>query len=142
MKIILIVFFNCLLAVCFSQSANDYYNQAVQLRKENAYLTAVRVINQALRLDSMNAEYYSFKAKCLFELKEYYESFVVFSKGIEKNPKESLLYKDRGYILLTISEFNDAISDFTEAAKFATDDSTRKFAYTYRAIAKLRGGIL
>jgi tetratricopeptide (TPR) repeat protein len=122
---------------CFAQSAEDYYKQADELSKNDKCDEAMRMINKALLLDSMNAEYYNLKAGCLQELKRYKESFAVYTKGIEKNPKESFLYNNRGNLLLTIAEFDYAVRDFSRAIDLATNDSVRRYSYTNRAAAKL-----
>lgn len=50
-------------------------------------------------------------------LGNYKESIEIFSKGIEKHPKDARLFRHRGHRYITIRCFDDAIKDFEAAAK-------------------------
>jgi tetratricopeptide (TPR) repeat protein len=50
-------------------------------------------------------------------LGRYKEAIRIFTKGIEKFPKDARFYRHRGHRLITLRCFDDAISDFEKAAK-------------------------
>lgn len=50
-------------------------------------------------------------------LGNYKESIEIFTKGIEKHPKDARFYRHRGHRYITIRCFDDAIKDFEAAAK-------------------------
>jgi tetratricopeptide (TPR) repeat protein len=50
-------------------------------------------------------------------LGRYKEAIAIYSKAIEKFPKDGRLYRHRGHRLITLRCFDDAISDFRKAAK-------------------------
>lgn len=50
-------------------------------------------------------------------LGNYKEAIEIFSKGIEKHPKDARFYRHRGHRFITIRCFDDAIKDFEAAAK-------------------------
>ena len=50
-------------------------------------------------------------------LGRYKEAIKIYSKGIEKHPKDARMYRHRGHRFLSIRCFDDAIKDFKIAAK-------------------------
>lgn len=54
-------------------------------------------------------------------LGRYKEAIAIYSKAIEKFPKDARLYRHRGHRLITLRCFNDAIADFRKAAKLIKD---------------------
>lgn len=50
-------------------------------------------------------------------LGNYKEAIRIFSKGIEKFPRDARFYRHRGHRYVTLRCFNDAVSDFEKAAR-------------------------
>ncbi len=50
-------------------------------------------------------------------LGNYKEAIKIYTKGIEKHPKDARMYRHRGHRLISIRCFDDAIKDFKTAAK-------------------------
>jgi tetratricopeptide (TPR) repeat protein len=134
----IIVFF---LLLCFvgatAQSADDFYKLAEKYQSEKKCVSAITEIDKAIWLDSTKWEYYNIKADCLSKLGQHQEAFLVYTRGINVNPKEMYLYSNRGNLLLSLGKFDHAIQDFTTALQLSKDDTTKLTSYTNRAAAKI-----
>ncbi len=136
MKYLLILLLTLSFQIVNAQTAGDYYEQAKSDGGKKDYKAALKAINKALVLDSMNPNYYISKANYLVELKEYQEVFNTINKGILLNPKTDFLYLNRGDFLMSADYPDKAIEDFTKAMELAPNDTSKNHALVNRAAAK------
>jgi len=137
MRLILIISLHLFFVQVSSQTADDFYKSAEKYREQKNCVSAIKEIDKAIRLDSVNWEYYNIKADCLTKMGQYQDAFLVYTKGIKLNANDAYLYNNRGTLLINLSKFDYAIQDFTRALELSKDDSGRMMAFTNRAAAKL-----
>ena len=134
-----IVFSFCLMFVLsnsFAQTADEYFKKAKDLENTKNYEMALDAINMALAMDSLNIDYYDVKGSCLSKMKDVQGEYNLYSKAISLFPDKSYLYVQEGNVLLSGSQFNDAIAEFSKAVYIAKNDSDKRFALTNRAAAE------
>ena len=64
-----------------------------------------------------NADVIIWLGRRMAYLGNYKEAIKIFTKGIEKFPKDARFYRHRGHRFITLRCFDDAIKDFEKAAK-------------------------
>lgn len=124
--------------IAWAQTATDYFQKANEANERKDFKSALKSIDQALRLDSLNADYYNGKAIILTELERYQESYDTYSKAIALFPNKSFLLNNRGNLLLSLGEFDASIQDFTHALSIAENDTAKRLCYTNRAAVKTK----
>ena len=137
MKPVLSVLFVLISFVATAQTKQDYYKKAKDFEDQKKYESALVEINKAMQLDSANLDYYDVKGFCLLELKQLQDAYDVYDKASSLFPDKSWLYSQKGNILLTVSEFDAAIKEFSNAVYRAANDSQKVWALTNRAAAEI-----
>jgi tetratricopeptide (TPR) repeat protein len=137
MKLILTLILIILIKISFAQTADKFYKDAENCFEKKDFDCALKFIEKAISIDSLNADHYDMKAQCLRELNQFEQSFKMFTKAIAINPNESIFYNNRGNLLLNLTQPDYAIADFTQAMRVAKNDSIKHYAVTNRAAAKL-----
>ena len=138
MKYLSVFFFFLLSITANCQDAEAFYKKANDLMEKGDIQNALVEINKAIRLDSTRSIYLNSKAGILKELKKYQESYDLYSKSIVVDPANFHTYNDRGLLLLTIQEFDLAISDFSKGLSISNDTNRKVFllnraaAWTYK----------
>ena len=87
-------------------------NQSLQLKIDSAKLNWERDPSE------MNFIWYG---RRVAYTNRYNEAISIYSSGIEKYPQSYKLYRHRGHRWLSIRKFDEAINDFSEAAKLIGD---------------------
>lgn len=134
-KIGLIIFVLCA-HLSFAQTAEDLYDKANKAFESANYKDALKKLDKAIALDSMNADYYNLKAVSLIELKRYQAAYDAYTIGLKHLTGEATLYGGRGSLMYMVQQFDDAIEDYTTAIHLA-HDSLKQFYYNNRATAKI-----
>lgn len=120
-----------------SQSANEYYENARLKFNQKDFKAALKDIDKASALDSSNTYILNFKAQILFDLKEYQESFDLYTQTIAQYPN-SESYSGRAILFETIGEYKYALDDYTSAIVKAENDTILQYAYSNRGAYKMR----
>jgi tetratricopeptide (TPR) repeat protein len=132
---ILILLFSAVAAS--GQSAGELYEQAVELYDKAEFARAIQAIDKAIKLDSTTSKYYLLKAEALVKEENWQEAFDTYSLTIEKFPKESYAYNQRGLLLFQIQEHEYALKDFNTALEFEKLDSLQLTLFLNRGTVKL-----
>ena len=114
---ILLVAFN---SVSFAQSCLDSTKTVAPEISENAqkiYETKLAEAKTDFEKNPNSADAVIWLGRRTAYLGNYRESIRIFTKGIEKFPKDARFYRHRGHRLITIRCFDEAIKDFEKAAK-------------------------
>lgn len=121
----------------FGQTANDFNVKAIEKSEEGNFKAALKEINNAIMLDSLNIDFLNSKGYYLYELEKYQESYDVYSQAIaiEANYHS---YQGRGFLLETIGEFNLAIEDYSMAISKAENDTVKCTELSNRAVVKMK----
>lgn len=119
------------------QSASELYEQAVALYDKAEFARVSQLMDKAIKLDSGTSKYYLLKADALVQEENLQEAFDTYSLTIEKFPKESYAYNQRGLLLLRIREHEYALSDFNTALAFEKVDSLQLTLLINRGTVKL-----
>jgi tetratricopeptide (TPR) repeat protein len=122
---------------CIAQSADEYYQDAVDSYGNDNYKQAIAKIDKAIDLDSNQSDYYLLKGDALVQLQEWQGAYEFYSQGIEKFPEVSSFYNGRGYVLTTVQQYDYAIEDYSRAMLYAESDTLRHMYVNNRAAAKL-----
>jgi len=138
MKSILLTVLLLNAAILFGQSAEECYKTARKEWVAENSKSALKWIDKAIAADPNNEEYYDCKGLILSEQGEFQKAYDSFSMGIAINPKASDIYLNRGNLFLSITQFEDAIADFTKASLVADNDTSKYSAIMNRASAKLQ----
>ena len=137
MRNILLAVFITVINLTFAQTADELYEKANSSFENEDYKAALKTVDKAIELDSLNVDFYNLKALSLYKLEKFQESYDTYNKAISIFPEKPYLYISRGNLFLTIQKYDYAILDFTKAMGLAENDSTKCFAVTNRAAAKL-----
>lgn len=80
------------------------------------HLLNLKQAEEALVLDSANADKLIWLGRRLAYAGEYEKAIEVYSKGIELHPEDARIYRHRGHRYITLRCFDKAITDFENAA--------------------------
>jgi len=119
------------------QTADIYYNQAVDKYDLDEYTGAIALINKALELNPQYSESYFLRASCKKQLKDYRGAITDFNTVIELNPNKYRAYVLRGGAFGILNEQKHALDDFNKAIELNSNDSD---AYLFRGMTKFSLG--
>lgn len=124
--------------IAVAQTANEYFQQATNAYVNQNYEVALKKIEKAIDVDSLNARFFNLKAHSLFELQEFQKSFNTYNSAISKFPNQYFLYLGRGNLLMSFQKFDYAIQDFTKALHISEIDSIKNSIIINRSAAKIK----
>lgn len=96
------------------------------------YKSAIRDLNESIRIEPDQPLVYHYRAQCFEILEEYYNAIADYTIAIEKDPKEPDNYYFRGFCYLMQEKYEQSIKDFNQALVFNT---TNKDLHFYRGQA-------
>jgi tetratricopeptide (TPR) repeat protein len=115
-----------------AQKINELIEKGTELLGREKYDSALLVFNRAWKLDSTNYYVNLNRGRVYFALKDWQGAFEDFSTAIILYPDSIMPYHERGILLLTTMNTDDAIADNTKALQLAKDDSMLVFSYMNR----------
>lgn len=119
-------------------SAAAYEKQGIALRDQGNWDQLIAIADEGLSLYPDNAELFCLKGYALRKTGYYAEAVDNISRGIARDPKP-VRYANRGYALLALNRYNDALSDADTAIAL---NAAYTPAYGVRALALLHTGNL
>ncbi len=134
---LLLPFFLLLTFGAYSQKGDSYYKAAEKYAKAENYDLALQSIDHALKLDSVNLDYWAVKLECLKEQKKWQELFDGYTKVIAMHPDVPWLYCNRGSLLTNLGYFDEAIEDFNTGIVINQPDSVKMDFLIGRSAAEL-----
>src|SRR5215510_9007761 len=124
----------CLLLLCFvmlsacvgtqrpgthARSAQDHYSQALQYLAAGAAEPAVKELNDALKLDPTNAEFYNALAFAYHYEGRYQFALTHYTKALELAPGYAEAHVNLAALYLDLGRWDDAVSQGREALKIS-----------------------
>jgi tetratricopeptide (TPR) repeat protein len=119
-----------------AQTTKEYYDKALELYKGKNYKGALQQINQALLTDGANTDYLMLKANIQTRSKQYKDAYETLSHTIELHPGYAWAWNNRGLLLNTVQQFEDALQDFDHALQLDNPDSILVSLYVNRGTVK------
>lgn len=138
MKLVLLTLLSVFtLSFSFGQTANEYYLQSVEKANNGKFSAALKDMENAIKLDALNIDYYNSKAYLHYELEQFKEAYDDFSTAISIEPN-SASYDGRALVLETVGQFEFAIEDYNMAVKMADNDTVLSVALSNRSAVKMK----
>ncbi|MCS6904134.1 MAG: tetratricopeptide repeat protein [Bacteroidia bacterium] len=120
-----------------AQNNIDLLNKAVELLENGSYKEAEQVLTQLINKEPRNEQAYHLRAKARWEQQNYNGpngALADFTKAIELNPQNPVLYLERGIANYDLDDPTNAIRDFNSAIQ---KDPKLAKAWYMRGLAKL-----
>ena len=109
------------IALNIYNSKPDYFDNLRLLNfihfKNGDFSDAIKIINEAIKINPNFAELYNEKANALNELKKLEESIKNYDEAIKINPNYADAYYNKGLVLHQLNKFELAIENYDEAIK-------------------------
>ena len=91
------------------------FNEVLLLVKDRKFEEAIKYLNQLIKDDGENFQYYHLKGTLHFNIDELSEAIKSFSSALDINKKDSNIYYLRGVSHLKSGKYTEAKKDFDEA---------------------------
>lgn len=115
MKKLLIIFFVSLSLINNAQNIEDIYKSAVQERENGNFEKSINLLNQGLKLDSLNYLFNIEKYKCYIWMYEYNLAIIEINKAIQINPFNPEAYFLRSLVDNNLGKFDESLNDINKA---------------------------
>jgi len=122
--IILAVAANFLAPVLTAKASLYYWRmEGDKLFTEANYMQAVEAYSEAIKLDSENTHFYSQRAACYAQIKEYEKAEQNYTKAIILDPGNKSYYYQRGIINIELGQQGKARKDLEVALKLGVQEA-------------------
>jgi tetratricopeptide (TPR) repeat protein len=115
-----------------AQKIKELIDKGTELLGREKYDSALIIFNRAWKLDSNNYYVNLNRGRVHFAMENWQGAYEDFSTAIGLYPDSIMPYHERGILLLTTMNTDDAIADNTKALQLAKDDSMLVFSYMNR----------
>lgn len=113
------------------ESAETYYNLAIECRKQRDYDCSILNCTISIALNPNNEKFYTERGFAYDEKGDDEKAIKDCSEAIKINPNLDMAYNNRGRSLYKLGDYNKAITDYNKAIKL---DSNNALYYRNRAI--------
>ena len=117
------------------EKAEELVEKACELRDDGKYQEAIRVFNEAIKLDPSNGDLYLLRGDVYKKWEKYDDAIRDFSEAIKLDPSNADLYMARGLIYDELGDDENIIKDFSEAIKLDPSHESIARWYVYRGTA-------
>jgi tetratricopeptide (TPR) repeat protein len=117
-----------------NQKAYSFYLAGIKFDSDSDYESAIKELNEAIRLDKNFAEAYDKRGVVYTKMLMFGKALKDLSKAIELKKDFSEAYNHRGIVFYCLLEYNKSLSDYNKALLF---DPNFAKAYYNRGIVKL-----
>jgi Tfp pilus assembly protein PilF len=124
-----------------AHSAQDHYTQALQYLAAGAAEPAVKELNDALKLDPTNAEFYNALAFAYHYEGRYQFALTHYTRALELAPGYAEAHVNLAALYLDLGRWDDAVTQGREALKISTYPNPEK-AYNNIGLAYVGKGDL
>lgn len=114
-----------------------YNSRAILYNILGQYEQAIADVEEALKLNPNNENYYDIGADAYKGLKQYSKAISYYDTSIRLNPKNSYAYFSRGLTYIEMKEYQKAIADYNKVIELNPNDGS---AYNNRGVAYERLG--
>ena len=119
------------------QKAEEYFSQAAEFYKNNAYERAIDYCTKAIQLNINHADSYWYRGSSFYELKKYEEAIQDFEKVVELAPQFPSAYGSIGWNLILLGRFDEAITPINKSIEL---DSTLYYNFLNKGHVYLMKG--
>ena len=130
-----ILFFLLFPVFIFSQTADEFFERALDKNKKNDFQYQIDNYTKCLKINPNYFEAYDNRGRAFFKLKKYNAAIADYTKFISFNNKDAKVYNNRGIAYSMIENYYKAISDFTKSmkidSKYSNPIKNRGRAYYY-----------
>lgn len=137
MRITIIIFLLVLSTSTQAQNSSKEFENVKSLYKIKEFKSALSEIDNLIKKDSNNVEYFIYKSDIEKELKLYNESIETLDIAVQKFPLNHYAIMSRGILFLNFNYPDEAIKDFNTSLKIATSDSMKRATYVNLGAAKI-----
>ncbi len=137
-KLLLIVFLSFNYFCSFSQTAKELIDTGDDFISNKKYDSALLALNKAWKLDSTIYAIYIARGLAFSGLKNWEESYLEYTKGINKYPDSAYGYHLRALLFSTTGYIEEAIADNTKALELVDEDSMRLSLFINRGVAYMQ----
>jgi tetratricopeptide (TPR) repeat protein len=120
-------FFFCIQV--YAQSSSDIKREAMRLFLQDQNSLALEKINQALKVDSINPEFYDIRACINEKFKKYDEAYNDIAKALSLNPHYLYAYLHKAIFLLNEFKYQQSINTSYEGLKYCNETDSIKFNF-------------
>lgn len=124
-------------AYSFAQTAQEFYDQGMELLYNGKPQEALKKMEKAIELDAQKTDYFCGRADCYYELQDYQKAYDDYTYALFIDPKSSSAYNSRGNFLTSIQANDEAILDYNSAVQYCTDDTLKYGIIVNRGVAYL-----
>ncbi len=129
----------CIIFACLLLSGckeEDYLLRRGNREAERGnYESAIKFYNEALKINSRNADLYYNRGLVWFYMNEMDKAIADYTKALEINKEFIDAYFNRAYARFSKGDYDLAIDDYTNALRFNPDNSSKAGLYFNRARA-------
>jgi tetratricopeptide (TPR) repeat protein len=126
------------------ENVKTYREQGDALYKAGNYAGAQEAYSCLVKMFPSSFGYYNLWANCCFSLKQFTEAAAGYSRAIELNGSDSILYRNRAGAYAAMGDFERAVADYHRAIELAPDNAEFKQlladAEAKSAITPVNGG--
>ncbi|AVQ28833.1 tetratricopeptide repeat protein [Fusobacterium ulcerans] len=87
-------------------------------------LKEIEELNEKIRLNPNNANFYNSRGNCNYFLKKYEEAVIDYNKAIELDPNNAVYYNLRGNCNHFLKKYKEAIIDYNKAIELDPNNAT------------------
>lgn len=120
----------------FSQTADEYYQQAEAYYNAEQYKKAEKALENAIELNKDRTAYYKLLTYCHYSQDDFQKALDVSSDAIARFPDSLELFIARGTVLTTVQEFKMALHDYNTALELASDPKEKHHILINRSATK------
>ena len=107
----------------FGQSSVDYIKTGIENLSNKNYTEAIKNFNDAIDIDSKNADAYQLRAMAKYKLNDYRGTIIDDNVAIDLDPKNSKAYTIRGMAKYALGDKEGACLDMSKAGELGNSDA-------------------
>ena len=121
----------------FGQTAEEYFNKALDYAENEQYQLAIDNYTSAIKIDPDFVFAYINRGIAYDELENYTAAIADYTSALKINPDYASAYYNRGLTYQNLENYTAAIADYTSAIRINPDYAK---AYVNRGLAKAKSG--
>jgi tetratricopeptide (TPR) repeat protein len=129
--------FSVITLLSSAQTSEELMAKATAAIELRDYKSALKYLDNALKLDPENADLHVSRGKTLFELDRYDEALQELTRAIELEPHASKFYNYRAHFFGKLDITDRMMKDYDAALGYAENDSVRAYILCNRAAWKM-----
>lgn len=100
-----------------AELADAKLNECLALHEKGNFEAALVKANEAIEIGGNDPDYYSMRASCYIELKQYPKALKDYNKAISLTVGNARDYRNRGELYVKMEKYDEAVADCSKAVK-------------------------